>query len=676
MIPILFAPDATTFTTNGVGRLSDTISCVGHEARNGVFELEMEYPVDGVHFDEIRHSAIIVARPSARRGPQPYRIYDITKSINGRVRIRARHNSYQLSFIPVSPFTAGNLTNALTYLKQFAAEDCPFTFSADFTSESDFAIPIPASIRSYLGGREGSFLDVYGGEWEFDNYRVILHRSRGRNVGYTIRYGKNLIDLTQEESIENTYTGVYPYWKSEGDSQYLSQKVVHAPTAANFPFQRTLVKDFSQAFNAKPTQAALLQYTQNFILRNNIGIPSVSLQIDFVNLPDTEEFRELRAGSENIDLCDTVLVQFEALGITTQAKVVEIWWDVLKDRYQKIAVGSSRTSLSATIEEQIEKVDIAVTPDMMAQAVDRATGLLNEGAGGHIVMNRNTGGWPNEILAMDTDNAATATFVLRINREGIGFSSSGYGGPYHQAWLMNGTLSLGGVNNQQGRLHIIDGNGNIIGRWDNNGIYANGGYLKIGQNFEVDTNGNLTAQNGTFRGGTITIGQKFRVDSDGTLHAASGKFTGDIESGSTITGASIFGSEIGTKNGKDFYATSNGETTEVGWPGFDAWDGILHTSWIGQINNPATGSGGGGGTAGINGKNGDAGFRRLFLLDGWYEGSDGEMWDVTRTIRWIDNRLTSIENFCRVHNWDDDDDDDPGSGYDNGDDMEGNGAVN
>ena len=179
MIPILFSPTTTDFTTNGIGRLSDAISCKVHEARNGEFELEMQYPMTGKHFGDIVHSAIIAAKPSARRSLQAFRIYKISKPLNGRVTINAQHISYQLSFIPVSPFSAASLANALTGFKTNAAEACPFTLSADFTSTSSYAVPLPVSIRSYLGGTRGSILDVYGGEWEWNNYICILHQSRG-----------------------------------------------------------------------------------------------------------------------------------------------------------------------------------------------------------------------------------------------------------------------------------------------------------------------------------------------------------------------------------------------------------------------------------------------------------------------------------------------------------------
>ena len=663
MIPTLFAPNATDFTKNGIGRLSDAVSCVVHEARNGEFELEMVYPVDGRHYADIVHSAIIVAKPSARRTAQAFRIYQISRAMRGKVTILAQHISYQLNWIPVAPMTATNLTNALQYLKSGAAETCPFNFSADFTSDSDFAIPLPSSIRSYLGGRRGSILDIYGGEWLFDNYNVRLCRSRGSDNGYTIRYGKNLVSLEQEESILNTYTGVYPYWGSDRTLVTLPEKVIHTAAAANFPFQRTLPLDLSDKFENMPTVAQLRAGANSYITANHIGIPAVSMKIDFVNLPDTEEYKDLLHGAANLDLCDTVTVQFEKLGITDKSQVCEIWWDVLKNRYEKIEVGSKRSTLASTIEAQMNAVDMAVTPEQMEQTVDRATGVLNAGTRGHVILNRNTGGWSNELLALDNDNISAAQRVLRINQNGIGFSSSGYQGPYKQAWTMDGTLSLGGVNNAYGNLVILDSNGMVIGRWNKDGIYANGGELRIGSNFYVDQNGNLRANNGTFVGGTINIGNKFRVDSNGNLYATDGSFTGNINSGSVITGAKLLASEIGTTD-DEFYVVENEEQgVEIGFSGFDCWDKILRTNWIGSVENPATN----GDDAGINGRTGDAGFRKLYLLDGWYEGDDG-MWDVTRTIRWIDNRLRSIESFCASHDWSGseggDDGDDPGGGDD------------
>ena len=310
---------------------------------------------------------------------------------------------------------------------------------------------------------------MYGGEWEWDNYNCILHRARGQNSGYVIRYGKNLTDLKQEQSIESTYTGVYPYWKSEDVMVTLPEKVLHAATAANFPFQRTLVKDFSDKFDNAPTEAALRAFTQAFITANGIGIPNVNLSVDFINLADTEEYRELLT-TENLDLCDMVTVRFAKLGVEVQAKVIDIRWDVLRERYEKIEIGDRRSTLSSTIEDQLETIATLATAEQVGRSIDRATGVLNSGRRGHVIINRNEEGWANEILFLDNENLASAVNVLRINMAGIGFSSSGYGGPYHQSWDLKGHLSLGGVNNSYGDFMVLDENAKPVVQIDKNGL--------------------------------------------------------------------------------------------------------------------------------------------------------------------------------------------------------------
>lgn len=481
MIPILFSPTTTDFSTNGIGRLSDAISCKVHEARNGEFELEMQYPMTGKHFESIVHSAIIAAKPSARRQLQAFRIYKISKPLNGRVTINAQHISYQLSFIPVSPFSAASLANALNGFRTNAAESCPFTLSADFTSASSYAVPLPVSIRSYLGGTQGSILDVYGGEWEWNNYSCILHRSRGQDNGYVIQYGKNLTELKQEESIAETYTGLYPYWESDETMVTLPEKVVHAATAANFPFQRTIVHDFSDKFDNAPTEAQLRSLANAYMTANNIGVPAVNLSLDFINLADSEEYKDILT-TGNIDLCDTVTVRFSRLGVDVKSKVIDITWNVLKDRYDQIQIGDKRNSLADTIEDQLEQINTLATSEDVARTVDRATGVLNAGRRGHVIINRNADGFANEILFLDNENLAAARNVLRINMNGIGFSSSGYQGPYYQAWTLDGVLSLGGVNNAYGDLQILDPSGRKICSVDKDGfkLYDTNGSTLIG----------------------------------------------------------------------------------------------------------------------------------------------------------------------------------------------------
>ena len=249
MIPLLFEANATTFDSNGIGALADAVSCIVTEERNGMFELEMQYPVVGLHYAEIALSCIILAIPGDGRTWQPFRIYKITKPLNSIVTVYAQHISYQLSHIPCMPFSANSAGLAMSGFKTNAAESCPFEFWTDVTTDGNYAHTVPVSIRSRLGGVEGSILDTYGGEYEWDGYTVKLHAARGADNGVTLRYGKNITDLTQEESIASTITGVCPYWTgTDGITVTLPEKVLSAESAANFPYPRTVPLDLSGEF--------------------------------------------------------------------------------------------------------------------------------------------------------------------------------------------------------------------------------------------------------------------------------------------------------------------------------------------------------------------------------------------------------------------------------------------
>ena len=542
MIPILFDQKETDFTSNGIGRLSDAVSCKVTEERNGKFELKMEYPVTGAHFGDIKYSAIIVAVPAQGRKQQAFRIYDVSKELNGRVKVYAEHISYQLSCVPLIPFTAGSLKQTMESLNKMAAEPCPFTFKADFDANSSFAMPAPSSIRSYLGGRRGSILDIYGGEYEWDNYAVTLHKARGADRGVSIAYGKNLTQLQQEENIANTYTGIYPYYKGsdEDNAQMITlpEKVLQSENAGKFPYHRTVVKDFSSEFESLPTVDQLRNYTKQYMKANRIGVPAVNLKVGFINLADTEEYKDI-IQLEQVSLCDTVSIRFAKLGVDTKAKVITTTWDVLKDRYVSIELGDARSTLADTVEQQIgQAVAVLPTINQVQGKIDRATGVLNAGLGGHVIINRNEQGWANEILFMDSANAALAHNVLRINQHGLGFSTTGYGGPYRNAWTIDGELDadfirsgsivLGGKTyNQTGEIIVKDGSGRVVCRMWQDGVIISSGKI----------------QSPSIEGGSISIGENFKVDSSGVLTANNGLYKGSIE-GSEIKGGRIEGAEI------------------------------------------------------------------------------------------------------------------------------------
>ena len=376
MKPILFPEGQKTFNTNGMGRLSDAISCKVTEERNGQYELHMEYPIDGQLIEELRYSRIIYATPADGKSPQPFRIYRITKPLSGVVEIDAEHISYHMSHIPVLPFEAVGMDPAFEGLKNNSAEENPFTIEKEgafgTALANSFKVAEPNNLRALLFGSEGSVIDTFGGEWEFDHFRAILHKERGKDRGVTIRYGKNLTDLKQEENIQNTYTGICPYWKGlneDGTEQivYLPEKVLHSTSASNYPYQRTKVVDFSSEFQESPTAVELREKGEKYIKDNDIGTPTVSLDFSFIALHETQEYADMTR-IYHINLCDTVTVLFPALNVSTKAKVVKTVYDVLLDRYESITIGAVQAYLSAALAASQEK------------AVEKAVAISNSSA--------------------------------------------------------------------------------------------------------------------------------------------------------------------------------------------------------------------------------------------------------------------------------------------------------
>lgn len=442
MIPKLFAATATTFTTQGIGALTDSILCYVDEERNGEYEGYLKYPITGVHYADIALRSIIVAKPNFTDDPQPFRVYDITKPLNGVVTVRFRHISYDLSGYPVEPFTASTLSGALSGLVSNCPVDCSFTLTSSRSVSATFKANIPASIRSWMGGKKGSLLDVYGGEWKYDGFTASLPSSRGQNRGVTIRYGKNLTALEQEENNAAVYTGVYPYW-TDAYGENLVQitgRIVHntdTPTysGATYDYERILPVDFSNKWEEAPSEGELRSAAIAYIEDNEIGTPKVNLRVEFAQVS--------KLVRDQVDLCDTVTVQFEKLGVTATAKCIKTRWNVLLDRYEAITLGDAKTNLAETIVNTKKTAETAVSPSSLEAAVDQATAQITGANGGYYrELDTNGDGKPDETVWMkDADDIATALKLWRFNYAGLGHSNNGYNGTYGIALTADGAIN-------------------------------------------------------------------------------------------------------------------------------------------------------------------------------------------------------------------------------------------
>lgn len=429
--PILYKPTETAFNHNGCGILGDCASCLVTEEANGAFELSMQYPMDGIHFEDIQSRSIIKAKPDQFREPQLFRVYNISKpSMNGIVNISAEHISYDLSGIPVSPFTADGVAMALSGFKSNAVVDCPFEFWTDKNTTGKFTVPHPASIRSRLGGVQGSILDNYGGEYEFDNFTVKLHNNRGMDRGVSIRYRKNLVSLKQEENCQNIATGIYPYWQNQetGAVVQLSENFVNAEGEYGFTHIRTV--DFSSYFQEQPTEEQLRSATERYIQNNEIGVPIVSLDVSFAQLQKSEEYKHLQL-LERVSLFDTLSVEFPALKVSARAKAVKIVYNVLLDRVESVTLGSVRANIADTIVEQQKEIDKKPSKTFMENAIHSMTNTILGAKGGSVrFLDENGDGEPDTLYIADNPNPAQAVKIWRFNYEGWAASKNGYNGPF------------------------------------------------------------------------------------------------------------------------------------------------------------------------------------------------------------------------------------------------------
>ena len=371
---ILYEYTETAFTNNGLGCLNDATSCSVKETLNGEYELEMEYPVNGIHYSDIQLRRIILAKPNSYDQTQPFRIYSISKPIGGLVTVNAEHISYDMSGLPVRGAVehyAWYVKDVFDHIKNNSVYPCPFTFSSDITEEKkDISLSKPRSVKAFLGTDEG-LLSLFGGEWEFDRYKAILHKERGQNRGVSIEYGKNLTDVTQDEACSEMYTAVYPYYYQEDDGlQRLDDDVVKI---LDTPYKNVYVLDLTSEFDEMPTQDQLRAKTQEYIKENKLDEPKVSLKVSFIKNPEViEALQDVRLG-------DTVGVKFIKIGVDTTSRCINYDFNVLTEQYNSIELGEPTKTIVDTMTSTSSRIDAANsaiddTQDNLDDEIDRAIG--------------------------------------------------------------------------------------------------------------------------------------------------------------------------------------------------------------------------------------------------------------------------------------------------------------
>lgn len=338
MFPILYEQITSGIVPqhNGLGVLSDCISCQVEQERNGKYELVMVYPITGIHAQDLAERRVLKVRPNFTDEPQLFRIDRIGGTMGGKFTVYAKHISYDLNGFEILSGEAINAEAACILLENAAPG---YSITTDKQVTANFKIDTPAPVRSYFAGRQGSFLDVFGtAELKYDNFEVKFLLHAGANRGVTIRYSKNLLELTQEKESSNLYTHVIAFYKSEEGPTIVGQKVA---TGLILDVPKTYILDCSSEYDEAPTEAVLTAYAQNYVNGHNLTVPSNNIKLGFVQSGEL---------TNRVDLCDTVTVYYEALGITrANVKCIRTKWDCLREKYIETEFGDAKQDLSSTI---------------------------------------------------------------------------------------------------------------------------------------------------------------------------------------------------------------------------------------------------------------------------------------------------------------------------------------
>lgn len=505
-------------TTNGLGQF-EANSCKITEELNGIYEAEIEMLATDKHFNELSVGGLLQLEVNEAKDKQIFRIYYISKPINQVVQIKAQHITYDLNKIPVRPFTAKGAVNAKNGMINNIIGTYPFTMTTDITNNTSvFTLDIPRSFRECLGGYEGSLLDVFRGEYEWDNLTVKMLAHRGSDNNVRISYGKNLTDFTQEENIENVYTSVLGY-AVVNETTYTGN-VYHKVQSA---YPKVKIVDFSSDYeNTTPTTADLTQKAQSYAKNNDIEIPNVNLNISFVPLYQTEEYKNI-APLERVNLGDTVHVYFDKLGVEASARVIKTVWNANLGRYDSIELGNAKANLNTVLNEvqQQSKQEVDTSKGYLEAELNQMATLIINGLGLHRTYVQDSGGGYRIYLHNKETLAESDTQYI--------FTSAGFlvSTDYGQTWnagfdsqgnaILNSlaTITLRALEISGGTITgtVINGttiNGSTINFGNLSGTYMSayqeGGGVTFNGNgrYKVNTTGQIDIINNTTGGSEAT----------------------------------------------------------------------------------------------------------------------------------------------------------------------------
>jgi len=410
------------------------------EVANGMFESETE-----IMMHVALNKGDIISTPTPR-GEQPFRVYRIVKTLAGK-KAFAKHIFYDLVNNFLIDIRPTNLTcdQAIKHILSNAETPTSFTGSSDVVG-SNTAYYIRKNPVEAIIGADNSLLNLWGGNL-VRNGKDIQIKANGNDRGFEIRLGKNLVGIEDDSDESGITTSLYPTVELNQIVYALPEKYVNSPQIGYYPEPiikevRVALTTEQQALPLEDIYAIMRTYCNNLYAVDNIDKPVLNYKIDFVQLKKVAGYEKFQL-LEQLDLYDLVKVNVETLDISLKAKVISYRYDGLEEKYNQIELGGFKPSAkyqTANIIKQIQN-DLVNQKNLIASAIDYATNVITGNKGGYVVFRNHPDGKPYEILVMDQEVIGDAKNVIRINQAGIGFSQSGYNGPFTTAILINGQIN-------------------------------------------------------------------------------------------------------------------------------------------------------------------------------------------------------------------------------------------
>ncbi len=446
MKPRIYAPMEKDFSHNGLGILSDATRCDVTEQANGIYEVELEHPLL-TRFDQYFENGYqIKAKPNDQ---EEYHIFEIKQTykdtINNNVLIYAQSRTYKLGNRQVQHVEINQKNGSSAMQLITAGMDSPSDIQlfSDIITTSSTTFEA-RNVLNCIAGEQGSLLQYWGGEIKREPFKLSLLRRRGRdNVG-TVRYGKDLDGLKIKFDWLSIVTRCLPYADlqdgNDGQTKRIYGNKVDSELISKYPDIYSRHIQFTEEQGVKDL-ASLDRVAANYFTSINPGSdkPKISIELEIMKLTDSEEAKEF-ARLRNYGLFDTFSVYHSLYDIYIDTKITEVVYDSLTEKNKRIVAGDARMSFYKQQDNEFQNVLKTLTKkDYMSQFVDYITDLINGVEGGAVLQYPKNK--PHTTYYMDTESRETAKDVIAINNQGIGFSRTGWRGPFVNAWSIDGVLN-------------------------------------------------------------------------------------------------------------------------------------------------------------------------------------------------------------------------------------------